>query len=224
MTGVRFVKKNRIVHLQIQEGQLLERGVINSTNTRWVPVADFTLNDRGIRDGVDYHTMSWEKREMDLDDLKSPTGHVVTGVKFRLIGSHLNLEMRVTEINFATGEIIEPDKSFWVGNDNTDTISGSGKRTEVTLKYPDIPTRARTKSLPISKSNNYIRFTYSDMGKDVAQTTVPFLDAQDVVNDPPVPLEGVGLFLKGTEGYGGFVAPKVMTFDYGPYVKKPEPK
>jgi hypothetical protein len=202
----------------------LERGVINVTNTNWVPVADFALSDRGIRDGVDYHTMSWDKREIDLDDLKSPTGHVVTGVKFRLVGRHLNLEMRVTEINFATGQIIEPDKSFWVGNDNTDQTNGNGKRTEVSLKYPDIPTRAKTKSLPLSKTNSYIKFTYTDMGKDASQTTVPFLDAQNVVNDPPVPLEGVGLFLKGNDGYGGFVAPKIMTFDYGPYVKKPEPK
>lgn len=61
------------------------------------------------------------------------------------------------------------------------------------------------------------------MGKDASQTTVPFLDAQDVVNDPPVPLEGVGLFLKGQDGFGGFITPKIMTFDYGPYVQKPLP-
>lgn len=57
------------------------------------------------------------------------------------------------------------------------------------------------------------------MNKDAAQTTVPFLDAQDVVNNPPVPLEGVGIFLKGQDGYGGFISPKIKTFDYGPYVQ-----
>lgn len=63
--------------MQIQEGQLLERGKINATNTRWVPVEDFTIYDKGIRDGRDYHTLAWDRREVDLDDLNAPTGHVV---------------------------------------------------------------------------------------------------------------------------------------------------
>lgn len=119
--------------MQIQEGQLLERGVINITNTRWMPVSDFTLQDRGIRENVDYHTMTWDKREIDFDDLKSPAGHVVTGVKFRLLGRHLNMEIRVTEIDFASGRLIEPDKSFWVSNDNTDISNGQARRTELAL-------------------------------------------------------------------------------------------
>lgn len=98
-----------------------------------MPVSDFTLQDRGIRENVDYHTMTWDKREIDFDDLKSPAGHVVTGVKFRLLGRHLNMEMRVTEIDFASGRLIEPDKSFWVSNDNTDISNGQARRTELAL-------------------------------------------------------------------------------------------
>lgn len=117
--------------------------------------------------------------------------------------------------------IVEADKSFWVSNDNTDQMASSGnnKRTELTLKSPNIPTRSKAKSLPISTSNTFIKFTHTDIGKDAAQTTVPFLDAQDVVNNPPVPLEGVGVFLKAQDGYGGFLAPRIKTFDYGPYVQ-----
>lgn len=77
MTGIRFYKQNRIIHLQIQEGQLLERGKINATSTRWVPVEDYTIYDKGIRDGRDYHTLAWDRREVDLDDLNAPLGHVV---------------------------------------------------------------------------------------------------------------------------------------------------
>lgn len=223
VTGLRFYKQNRVIHLQIQEGQLLERGKINTTNVRWVPVSDYTLLDRGIRDGNDYHTMAWDKREMDLDELKAPTGHVVTGVKFRIVGRHLNLEMRVTEIDFASGAVLEPEKSFWVSNDNTDQSVGTSKRHEMLLRYPDISTNSKAKSMPMSTTNNFVKFTHTDMGKDAAQTTVPFLDAQDVVNDPPVPLDGVGIFLKAQEGYGGFVAPNIKTFDYGPYIQLPEP-
>jgi len=50
-------------------------------------------------------------------------------------------------------------------------------------------------------------------------TAIPFLDAQEVVNNPPVPLEGVGILLKAQSGYGGFIAPKIKTFDYSHYTK-----
>ncbi|CRK92910.1 CLUMA_CG006339, isoform A [Clunio marinus] len=221
VTGIRFFKQNRIIHLQIQEGQLIERGKINRTTVRWVPVDDYTIYDKGIRDGRDYHTLAWDRREVDLDDLTAPVGHVVTGVKFRVVGRHLNLEMRVSEINFSTGKIIEADKSFWMSNDNTDQMASMGnrKRSEMTLTSPDIPIKSKAKSLPISKPNTFIKFTHSDIGKDAAQTTIPFLDAQDVTNDPPVPLEGIGIFVKAQKGYGGFIAPKIKTFDYGPYVQ-----
>jgi hypothetical protein len=124
-------------------------------------------------------------------------------------------------ISFSTGQIIEGDKSFWVSNDNTDQMASNGnkKRTEYILKNPNVPTRTRAKSLPIATSNTFVKFTHSDINKDAAQTTIPFLDAQDVVNNPPVPLEGIGIFLKGQDGYGGFIAPKIKTFDYGPYVQ-----
>lgn len=136
-----------------------------------------------------------------------------------MVGRHLNLEMRVSEINFGTGQIIEPEKSFWVSNDNTE--NSKEKRKEITLKTPHISTKTKSKSLPISTTNSFIKFTHTDRDKDAAQTTVPFLDSQDVVNDPPVPLDGIGIFFKGNDGYGGFIAPKIRTFDYGPYVQTP---
>jgi hypothetical protein len=83
VTGLRFYKQNRIIHLQIQEGQLLERGKINATSTRWVPVDDYTILDKNIRDGRDYHTLAWDRREVDLDDLTAPVGHVVVSITRR---------------------------------------------------------------------------------------------------------------------------------------------
>lgn len=66
--------------MQIQEGQLTERGRIIANTVRWVPVEDFTILDKGIRDGRDYHTLAWDRREVDLDDLTAPVGHVVVSV------------------------------------------------------------------------------------------------------------------------------------------------
>jgi len=77
VTGLRFYKQNRIISLQVQEGQLTERGKINQKTVRWAPLDDFTIFSKGIRVGTDYHVLAWDKRDIDLDDLVVPSGHVV---------------------------------------------------------------------------------------------------------------------------------------------------
>lgn len=71
------MKQNRIVHLQIQEGQLMKYGKVNASSLRWKPVDEFTILDKGIKDGEDYHTMTVGRRDINFDDLKAPLGHVV---------------------------------------------------------------------------------------------------------------------------------------------------
>lgn len=64
--------------------------------------------------------MSFESRDMDLDDLIIPEKYVVTGVKFRTIGTHLNLEIQATPFNFTTGKLMQPEmKSFWHSSDTS---------------------------------------------------------------------------------------------------------
>lgn len=225
VTGLRFRKVNRIMHIQIQEGELMPRGLINATTVEWKAVSDYKLLDRGIRSGLDYHTMTWDKRAIDLDDLQSPRtkDHVVTGIRFRVLGGHLNLEIRITEFNFVSGQLIDPDeKSFWISSDNTESSQGSAKRTPVKLKNPDIPTMSRVKSNIDSQSNQFVELTHTDLDRDVAQTTVPYLDAQEVTSIPPVALSGAGIFHKGAPLSGGFVAMKLITYDFGPHIQQPE--
>lgn len=127
ITGLRFRKFNRIIHLQIQEGELGARGIINASTLQWRPMSDYKLLDRGIKNGVDYHTLTWDKRSIDLDDLIAPVSHVVTGVRFRKVGTHLNFEIRITEVDFETGLLMDPHTtSVWISNDNT--VQSSEKR------------------------------------------------------------------------------------------------
>lgn len=72
---------NRIIHIQIEEGTLKERGVVDSESVKWVPVSDYTILDRGIKNGHDYHTLTWDNRSIDLDDLSAKPSHVMTGKK-----------------------------------------------------------------------------------------------------------------------------------------------
>ncbi|XP_023948444.2 uncharacterized protein LOC112053291 isoform X1 [Bicyclus anynana] len=215
VTGLRLVKHGRVFHLQISEGTLGERGSVSPGS--WVPLQKFDVTDPGIRDGVDYHTMSYERRAIDLDELDSPTGYILTGVRFRMIGAHLHFEIRSTPFNYTTGRLA-PGRSHWISNDNTE--GGDVPRTELKLHKPDIPTRS-TRALPVdSKHDQYIEFTHSDFDADAAQSTVPFVDIQPL--EPlkgSALLSGAGIMHRGARGSGGFVAAKLFTYDYSRHVR-----
>lgn len=86
------------------------------------------------------------------------------------------------------------------------------------LRNADVPTRIKNPSVPLSSHDQYIKFTNTDIDRDAAQTTVPFLDAQPVVSLIPVPLSGVGIFYKGYSNSGGYIAPKIFTYDYSKHL------
>ncbi|KAM0726302.1 hypothetical protein ACS0PU_007486 [Formica fusca] len=213
ITGIRIKKINQIIHMQIQEGQLLPRGAINTSTTEWQPVDAFSIMDTNIRSGIDYHKLVWEKRALDLDDLQSSQDHLLTGVRFRMVGSRLNLEVMVTPFNFTSGLLIQPEeKTFWHSNDVTD-------RTELKFIEPDIPIRNPVQNEPDSAMNQYLNFAPSDRRKDAAQSTIPFLDVQPIIPNPPVPIAGAGIFHKGRKGSGGFAALKLITYDFAPHLQ-----
>ncbi|XP_015603282.1 uncharacterized protein LOC107271598 isoform X2 [Cephus cinctus] len=234
ITGIKFTKKNQIIHLQIQQGLLLPRGGIQSETIGWKPVENYKISDRHVHEGRDYHTLGWSQRALDLDDLDassttyhgSKEEHLVTGVRFRLVGKNLNLEILLTPFNFTTGKLIKPlERSLWHGNDNT-AASLTNPRTLFKIEKPDVPTHSPAPSVPDSMPDQYLEFAPSDLTKDVAQTTIPFIDIQPIVPHPAVPISGVGIFHKGREGYGGFVAPKLFTFNFSPHlnIEFPPPK
>lgn len=70
---------NGVVHVQIQEGTLSKYGHIEETALAWLPVDNFKTKD--TVEGQDYMKMSYYKRAIDLDDLKAPAEHVVTGTR-----------------------------------------------------------------------------------------------------------------------------------------------
>lgn len=147
VTGLRFTKRNRIIHLQIQHGELLAHGVINDTTLEWVPVDDMKITDRFVYNRQDYFTLNWENRALDLDVLQGESGNQqkdgyvltgnsrnkctpeynflnyfkITGVRFKIIGSHLNFEIRVTPFDYETGKLRSPRQSSeWMDNINTE--------------------------------------------------------------------------------------------------------
>ncbi|XP_022176915.1 uncharacterized protein LOC111038214 isoform X1 [Myzus persicae] len=214
ITGVRFTKVKQMFHLQAQEGELGPRGAIIESSRRWieVPGSEFSYRNKTLKDGVDYHTLTYEARIMDIDNVIAPENTVVTGLKFRKIGSHLNIEVRITPFDFMTGELIEPElKSYWIGNENTEL--SINPRTEIDINNSDLQTKSSTASEPDMSSNKFLKFTHSSIDRDVAQTTLPFIDMQTVAPFPGVPFSGIGIYYKGTKGFGGFIGANIFTYN-----------
>ncbi|XP_062124916.1 uncharacterized protein LOC133838011 [Drosophila sulfurigaster albostrigata] len=210
VTGVRFVKKNRVFHIQIQQGQLLPRGAINESTLEWVPVDDYQISD--VTEGVDSHVMSFENRGIDLDEVfKYDNMFIVTGVGFNAYDNRLGLDILVSGYNFEQGtiHIMYTDTVRNIGVDNK----------ELHINNLDLPTRSKENSQPLSKTKQYLKFVNTGLEADAGQTTIPFIDIQDVVSNPPVPLAGLGIYYKSSPGYGGFVAPKLISYDYAAHVR-----
>ncbi|XP_015520321.1 uncharacterized protein orion isoform X3 [Neodiprion pinetum] len=217
ITGIKFVKVNKMIHIQIEQGQLLGSGTISNV-TEWKPVESYSIYSDGVIEGTDFLTLSWHQRAIDLDDLKAPPGHLLTGVKFRKLGAHINLEIMTTPFNFTTGILIKPDtQSIWHGNDNTDA-TWENPRTLLKLDRPDKSTRSQAASIPDSKHDQYMMFSPSDLDKDAGQSTVPFIDTQPVAPYPRVPIAGAGIYHKGRPGFGGYIAPKLKTYNFAPHL------
>ncbi|KAL7729796.1 hypothetical protein ACLKA6_014660 [Drosophila palustris] len=218
LTGLRFVKKNRVFHLQIQQGKLLPFGVIDETTLDWKPLDEYHIDDKNIAEGVDYHTMDYSSRSIDLDNIMNTgdNSFVVTGICFRVLGSHLFLMARFCKFDFKTGKLLQPEINCkWQSND-------VGSRRQLNLDNLDVPTRSIANSLPLSEPDHYLEFVNSGMDQDAAQTTIPFIDIQEVVSNPPVPLAGIGIHYKSRPGYGGFIAPKIITYDFSQHIQAPK--
>jgi hypothetical protein len=161
--------------------------------------------------------LEYTRRSFDLDDLITPKDHVVTGVKFRVLGGHINLEVQATQINQDSGRLVT-GSSHWISNDNTPESKENG-RLKLVLEEADIPTLSKHPSIPDSVHDQYLQFGPTSRYKDASQTTIPFIDLQQVRPNPPMWLRGVGVFHKGQPGYGGFLAPRVFTVNVADFIK-----
>jgi len=197
--------KDGILRLQIEEGLPARRGAIQDGSTEWktVPILRKT--------SLNVAKLDYFHRSLDLDDIKLSENYVVTGVKFNRLGGHFGLMVQATQINPITAELM-PSTSHWVGNDNT-ADNYVNPRREFALNDVDVPTYSPKASVPDTVHDQYLHFGPTSRTKDVAQTTIPFIDIQPVRPQPASWLKGVGIYHKGQPGYGGYVGPRVFTSD-----------
>lgn len=210
VTGVRFVKRNRIIHIEIQQAEAKPEGIVKEEDREWLEAP----NNLNIH-SEDVLEMSYEVRSLDMDMLEAPNGHVITGLRFRNIGGHINLEAKITPIAFKTGKL-DDSRSTWIGNDNTPATEN--RRTKVSIVSPDVPTKYKGRNAIDSVNNQFVSFDSTTASKDVAQTTIPYIDSQNVAPNSGVWITGIGLYHKGHIGYGGYVGFVVKTFDFSTHL------
>jgi len=215
VVGIRFVKRHRVIHLEIQQATALAEGNIDVDSKEWIEAQNLNVNNRTQQDLGMFKELSYEERALDLDRLEAPKGYVVTGVRFRNLGGHMNLEIRITPIRFTSGKLVK-ERTIWMGNDNTPATPNI--RTKLEIPSPDVPTKQMKMSSILSNHNQYLLFDATSVYKDVSQTTIPYIDSQPVTSIDqgyyaPGWLAGVGIYYKGAIGYGGYVGAMVTTYD-----------
>ena len=137
----------------------------------WIEAPMIDVTNQTQKNQRLFKTMTYEERALDLDILSAPNGSVITGVRLRDLGGHLNLEIRVTPISFSTGKLIQ-DRTVWIANDNT-AVSGvksiTDKRQRLELISPDVPTKYIGQSKIDSRHNQFILFGATSSHKDVSR-------------------------------------------------------
>jgi len=218
VTGARIINKNKVFHIQIQQAKPILEGGVDEKSKTWKDPPEISAQNLTASSMV--YTMSYEQRAVDLDSLSAPEGYVLTGLKLRNIGGHLNMEIMVNPIQFSTGEVVT-GQYLWIGNDNTPATNKPRKR--LPLVIPDVPTRLTGKNKVDGSHDMYLYFDSSSPIKDVGQTTVPFLDAQPVSPQPSTWLAGAGLYHKGRIGYGGFIGISLETYNFSRHMSADMP-
>lgn len=207
-------KEKGIFTWGIHQSEFLSNGRVNLTKpwNAFTEIEKFQQDEKV--DGVDYHTLTYQNRAVNLDSVIAPVGTVVTGVRFKAIDGVLNIEIRATKFEFSTGKLFNDHKWIWNQNEHE-------HRTPINLKKSDIPPKATDFSVQNNEVNKFVQFQPSGIEEDVAQTTLPFIDSQIVESfDRQAPLSGIGIYFKASRGFGGFIAPKVITYDMAPHIGK----
>lgn len=204
--------------MAISERTLLPFGAAetpqNTFYEPWKSTYDyFNIDDMDIHENVDYFALNYQNKSINLDMVTVPKGHCVTGVRFRITNSgHITMDVRATEFDFNAGKLKNlDDSSMWITNPNCG-------HTQIVLQRPLNPLKLASTTNASSQinttPNGFIKFSPTDYWSDVSQQTVPFFDTQSVEPYNPIVLSGVGLYHKSEGNSGGFIAPKLIVYDF----------
>lgn len=211
VTGVRLTKESGVIQLAVSQRTLLPFGQTDESEQDTWKLAEyqFAATDSGPVNGVDYFTLTYENRSINLDDLVLPQGKLVTGVRFHNLNGHLALQIRATDFAYFMGRLENLTHTPWAMNDN-----GGKNEIKIPKRASPLETVVPDVYIPENTLNSFVQFGPSDIEFDVGQTTVPIIDTLSVESHNPVALGGIGLTYKKNEESGGFIGVKTITYDF----------
>lgn len=210
MTGIRIVKENGVFQLSISQRTLLKYGQTDDSEQDTWKLADYqyAVSDRGPIDGIDYYTLTYENRSINLDDLTVPNDKLVTGVRFHQLNGHLILQIRATDFDYLSGSLKNIEHNPWVMNPH-------GGQYEINIEKRINPaTGGGDIQRPNQLPNSYVRFGSTDFDSDVGQLTIPFVETTPLESKNPIILSGIGLTYKTNDASGGFIAIKTIAYEF----------
>ncbi|KAK0181021.1 hypothetical protein PV327_003343 [Microctonus hyperodae] len=220
VTGVKFIVDNRAVHIQIQENKFLPGGIA-SNNSSWKDITHRYITSNKIKqdEGIKYAAFDHKWKTLLLDDIMLPNDYVITGLRFvrKNRTSSFMLKVHGTLLNFSSG-FLDSKSSKWFSFKDSDKKSAINNRKSIKLTAPDDPTRCLIYDYD-KGTHKSIKFQHTDIHKDAGQNTIPFFDAQSVEAQPPFPLNGIGLFHRHKNGFGGYIAPRIFTTEVSKNIK-----
>lgn len=208
MSGIRLTKLNDIIHLTAVERELLPNAQLSAESHKILSNDTFKIEDESTRHGIDYFEISYENRTLNLDTITAQRHQIVTGVRFKVNNGNIHLEVRFTYFDEMSGKLDLSMPSEWKMNSNNE-------RNVILTSHMAVPTSSIYQTIPIADiDKNAIKFGPTSWSHDMAQFTVPFIDSILIEPYELVPLSGVGLFYKSQAGYGGYLAPHLITYDH----------
>lgn len=103
-----------MIQFVIGESTLLPFGKLNTTitnefgdsnaNNRYIGHQEFSIDSPGVKNGIDYHTLTYNKRKINLDTVQAPAGQIITGIRFHVLNDGtLTIQARATQFDYETG-------------------------------------------------------------------------------------------------------------------------
>lgn len=215
---MQIIKPNGVFQLAISQRTLLPYGQTDATAENTWKLADyqFKVNESKAINGIDYFTLTYENRSVNLDELTVPRGKVVTGVRFYHHKGHILLQIRATDFNYVNGKLQNLQYTPWVTNDDGGQVEVEPSSRANPLVYGE------GVNAPMAlEPNQYVTFRPSDFETDASQLTVPFIETLPLESKNPVILAGIALTLKTQNGSGGIIAPKLIAYDFPIADKQP---
>ncbi|KAH0534352.1 uncharacterized protein LOC123268203 [Cotesia glomerata] len=247
VTNVRFLKQDNMIHLQIEQGALLPEAKIDPDTVEIVPVGRFRYlkdTDTGsfvminpsdyddeiyLKYDTNYTFITHDHNVLHLDEINVDRGYVITGVRLRnsdfnpengINTSPIELQVHATKFDYHKG-ILRPDLSkgtVWITPKNLDNRPGyTSERELLDLSNMEDSMTEEFINVVDSLPNQEIEFQPSAVSGNLGQTTIPYFDARAPAVNNLRALKGVGIIHRGVDGFGGFLAPKLMTINHTEY-------